>query len=66
MRNPVRWVVYICGLVLGDTILYAVIESFWLTMVGYVVFIPLWVVMSAIISSAYKKAVRSESSMELA
>jgi hypothetical protein len=51
-------VVYICGLVLGDTILYAVIESFWLTMVGYVVFIPLWVVMSAIISSAYKKAVR--------
>lgn len=61
MKNPVRWVVYTCGLVLGDTILYAVIESFWLTVVGYVVFIPLWVVMSAIISSAYKKAVRSES-----
>ena len=61
MRNLVRWVVYICGLVLGETILYAVIESFWLTMVSYVVFIPLWVVMSAIISSAYKKAVGSES-----
>ena len=60
MKNPVRWVVYVCGLVLGETILYAVIESFWLTMVGYVVFIPLWVVLSAIISSAYKKA-RSES-----
>ena len=60
MKNPVRWVVYVCGLVLGETILYAVIESFWLTMVGYVAFIPLWVVLSAIISSAYKKA-RSES-----
>jgi hypothetical protein len=60
MKNPVYWVIYVCGLVLGETILYAVIESFWLTMVGYVVFIPLWVVMSAIISSAYKKA-RSES-----
>ena len=60
MRNPVYWVVYVCGLVLGDTILYAVIESFWLTVVGYVVFSPLWAVMSAIISSAYKKE-RSES-----
>ena len=58
MRNPVYWVVYVCGLVLGETILYAVIESFWL--IGYVAFIPLWVVLSAIISSAYKKA-RSES-----
>jgi hypothetical protein len=60
MRNLVYWVVYVCGLVLGDTILYAVIESFWLTVVGYVVFSLLWAVMSAIISSAYKKA-RSES-----
>ena len=61
MRNLVCRVVYVCGLVLGELILYAVIESFWLTMVSYVVFIPLWVVMSAIISSAYKKAVGSES-----
>ena len=60
MRNPVYLVVYVCGLVLGDTILYAVIESFWLTMVGYVVYIPLWIIISVIISSAYKKAVRSE------
>jgi len=61
MRNPVYLVVYVCGLVLGETILYAVIESFWLTMVSYVVFIPLWIIISVIISSAYKKAVRSES-----
>ena len=61
MRNPVRWVVYVCGLVLGETILYAVIESFWLIMVSYVVFIPLWMIISVIISSAYKKAVVSES-----
>ena len=61
MRNPVRWVVYVCGLVLGETILYVVIESFWLIMVSYVVFIPLWMIISVIISSAYKKAVVSES-----
>ena len=61
MRNLVRWVVYICGLLLGDVILYAITKSFWLTMVGYVVFIPLWIIISAIISSAYKKAVGSES-----
>lgn len=60
MKNPVYWVVYICGLVLGDRILYAVIESFWLTMVSYAAFIPLWIIMSVIISSAYKKAVRSK------
>ena len=60
MRNPMYWVVYGCGLILGDAILFSVIKSFWLTMVSYVVFIPLWVVMSAIISSAYKKAVGSE------
>ena len=61
MRNLVRWVVYICGLFLGDVILYAITKSFWLTMVGYVVFTPLWIIISAIISSAYKKAVGSES-----
>jgi type IV secretory pathway TrbL component len=61
MRNPVRWVVYICGLLLGDVILYAIIKSFWLTLLSYVVYIPLWFIVSAIISSAYKKAVGSES-----
>ena len=61
MRNLVRWVVYICGLLLGDVILYAITKSFWLTLVSYAAFIPLWIILSVIISSAYKKAVRSES-----
>lgn len=61
MRNPVRRVVYVCGLVLGEIILYSIIKSFWLTLFSYVAFIPLWIIMSVIISSAYKKAVGRES-----